>query len=69
MNTTNKTNIRKEKLAGFFFDLAKLVFAGLVVGSITPMFTDSFKWENIVFFVSGSYATFILARFANNCLK
>ena len=27
----------REKLAGFFFDLSKLVFAGIVIGSFTPM--------------------------------
>lgn len=34
----NKT--RREKLAGYFFDLSKLIFAGLVVGSVTPLFSD-----------------------------
>lgn len=27
-----KDKVRREKLAGFFFNLAQLVFAGLVVG-------------------------------------
>ena len=27
----------REKLAGFFFDLAKLVFAGIVIASFSPM--------------------------------
>ena len=27
-----RNDVRKEKLAGYFFDLSKLVFGGLVVG-------------------------------------
>ena len=32
-----KDKVRREKLAGLFFDLAKLSFAGLVVGGIVSM--------------------------------
>ena len=31
-----RNDIRKEKLAGYFYDLSKLVFGGLVVGGISP---------------------------------
>lgn len=36
----NKDKVRREKLAGYFFDLSKLVFAALVLGGITPLFTN-----------------------------
>ena len=35
-----KDKVRREKLAGLFFDLAKLSFAGLVVGGIVSMKPD-----------------------------
>ena len=28
----------REKLSGFFFDLAKLVFAAMALGGLTPIF-------------------------------
>ena len=31
-----RNNLRREKLAGFFFDLAKLIFAALVLGGLSP---------------------------------
>lgn len=64
-----KNKLRKEKLAGFFFDLAKLIFAGLVIGSVTPIFTEKFQIVNLVFMLLGIYSTYILAAFANNLLK
>lgn len=35
-----KDKTRRERLAGYFFDLSKLVFAALVLGGITPLFTN-----------------------------
>ena len=32
-----KDKVRREKLAGLFFDLAKLSFAGLVVGGVSTI--------------------------------
>lgn len=36
-----KDKVRREKLAGFFFNLAQLTFAGLVLGGITPIYALS----------------------------
>ena len=36
----DKMKTRKEKLAGYFYDLSKLIFTGLVLGGIVPVFTD-----------------------------
>ena len=60
---------RREKLSGYFFDLSKLVFAALVLGSVTPLFSDSgtvVSWETIFF---GVLATYLFAFFANRILK
>ena len=65
--TRNTT--RREKLAGFFFDLAKLCFATVVLGGITPLFVNdivSIRWGIVV---SGVIATLIFASIANKILK
>ena len=64
-----KNYIRKEKIAGYFFDLSKLSFAGMVIGSMTPMFTDmnySLNWYSAVL---GVVSTYIFAFTANRILK
>lgn len=36
-----KEKLRKDKTAGFFFDMAKLSFAGMVVGSMVSITEES----------------------------
>lgn len=56
----------REKLSGFVYDLAKLVFAGLVVGGISPIFTDANMTSvNAYIIVIGLFFTFVLAYIAN----
>lgn len=64
-------NVRREKLAGFFYDIAKFVFAGLVVGGLSPLFKREFvfsvnEWALIVL---GLIFAGCLASFANRILK
>ncbi len=64
-----KNDLRKEKIAGYFFDLSKLSFAGMVIGSITPLFTDvnhGFNWYSTLL---GVITTYVFAFFANRILK
>ena len=64
-----KNDIRKEKIAGYFFDLSKLSFAGMVIGSMTPMFTNidnGVNWYSTIFGVITSY---VFAFFANRILR
>jgi len=64
-----QNKVRKEKLAGYFFNLSQLTFAGLVLGGISPLFSDnaqSISWFSVV---AGGYATYIFAFFANKILK
>lgn len=64
-----KNKVRREKLAGYFFDLSKLIFAALVLGGISPLFSEnsqSISWWSIIV---GGYATYIFAYFANKILK
>lgn len=65
-----KKRAGREKLAGFFYDLAKLVFAGLVIGGISPIFTDLAPTDaNIVIIASGMALTIALAYFANRIMN
>ena len=65
-----KNKVRKEKLAGYFFDLSKLTFAGLVIGGISPLFShDEYKIVAICVAIFGVVTTLLLAKIANEILK
>ncbi|MGN1247968.1 MAG: hypothetical protein ACI4UO_05210 [Paludibacteraceae bacterium] len=64
-----RNNVRKEKLASFFYDLAKLIFAALVLGGLSPLLTNSDTIINLPIFIFGLIATCSLAFFANQILK
>lgn len=63
-----KNKVRREKLAGYFFNLSQLTFAGLVLGGISLFseITQPISWWSVVV---GGYATYIFAFFANKILK
>ena len=61
--------MRRDKLAGFFYDSAKLVLAGVVIGGITPLYSDSSNRINVYVILAGSVATILLAWIANKILK
>ncbi len=65
----DKDKTRREKLASYFFDLSKLVFAALVLGGITPLFTNASNEINWTTIVLGIFSTYIFANFANRILK
>ena len=60
---------RREKLAGYFFDLSKLIFAGMVIGLILPLLSDTenAKWGILAVF--GIILTTLSALLANKILK
>ena len=64
-----KDKVRREKLVGYFFNLSKLIFAALVLGGITPLFTNvtnGINWSTITL---GTISTYMFANFANRILK
>lgn len=63
-----KDKVRREKLAGLFFDLAKLSFAGLVVGGIVSMKPDV-DITDIYRVIIGGISTIIFIRIGNTILK
>lgn len=65
----DKIKVRKEKLAGYFYDLSKLIFAGLVLGGIVPVFTDGTYSPKLWILIAGCLATYLTAFLANRILK
>lgn len=64
-----RNETRREKLAGYFFDLSKLTFAGLVIGGVTPLFKDDADGIGWVTILLGIVSTYIFAFFANRIIK
>ena len=60
---------RREKLAGYFFDLSKLIFAGMVIGLILPLLSDSENAKMWIIAVFGIILTTLSALLANKILK
>ena len=64
-----KDKTRREKLAGYFFDLSKLSFAGLVISIILPLFSNV---ENTILWLAALFGTVLTissAMLANKILK
>lgn len=64
-----KDKVRREKLTGYFFDASKLILAGVVIGGITPLYSDNTKEINVYVILAGTLATILLAWIANKILK
>lgn len=64
-----KNDIRKEKIAGYFFDLSKLSFAGMVIGGLSPLLSNLNDSANWITAVGGIISTYGFAFFANRILK
>ena len=65
----DKIKSRKEKLAGYFYDLSKLTFAALVLGGMSSLYTDDFKPYTIYVVIAGLVLTYITAFSENRILK
>lgn len=64
-----KDKTRRERLVGYFFDLSKLSFAGLVIGVVIPLYSDLSNENNWYSICTGILLTIISAVFANKILK
>ena len=61
---------RREMLAGYFFDLSKLMCSGVVVGGLSPLFMgDEMGIFNYLCISFGFTATVLFAYFGNEILK
>ena len=41
----DKTKVRKEKLAGYFYNLSQLIFTGTGVGGVLPFYKERLHQE------------------------
>lgn len=64
-----KDRVRKEKLAGYFFDLSKLSFAGLVIGVVIPLYSNMADENNWYSICTGITLSIVSALLANKILK
>lgn len=64
-----KNRVRKEKLAGFFFDIAKLTYAGMVIGVVIPLLSDFDNTKSWFAASFGMLLTAASATLANKILK
>lgn len=65
-----RNKVSREKLAGFFYNLAQLTFAALVLGGITPIYASPNAVEvNWAVIASGIVLTCALAYLAHRILN
>lgn len=65
----DKLKTRKDKLAGYFFDISKLSFGAMVLGGLTPMITGKFDYMNLLYVLFGVCMTILFAIVGNRILK
>lgn len=60
---------RRETLGKFFYDLAKLTFAAIVLGGLTPIYTNMDNSTNWSLIIAGTIFTIIFSLIGNKILK
>ena len=65
----DKTKVRKEKLAGYFYNLSQLTFTGTGVGGIAPILQGDFGVINVWVVLLGASMTASFAFIGNRILK
>ena len=64
------TKLRKEKLASFYYDLAKLSFGGLVIGVLQILFTKGhLDISSLPVLLVGALVTFVFAVIAYTTIE
>lgn len=61
--------VRREKLAGYFFDLSKLSFTGLVIGVVIPLALDGKNPSLWGIAITGIILTYASAMLAHKILR
>ena len=65
----DKTKVRKEKLAGYFYNLSQLIFTGTGVGGVLPLLKGEATVGDVSVLIFGVLATAVFAGIANKILK
>lgn len=68
-NKNEMAKLRKEKLAGYYYDLSKLIMGGLGISGISPIFGGDVGLVNWYSVVVAFAAAIWLAIMANRILK
>lgn len=63
-----REKVRREKLAGYLYDVSKLIVGGMVIGTIVTG-NDISIWLKLLIAVIGFFAAYIFAQIANRILK
>lgn len=56
-----RDKMRREKIAGYFLNLSQLTFVALVLGAITPIYTNAEIGANWYVLIVGMALTVVLA--------
>ena len=59
-----REKVRREKLAGYLYDVSKLIVGGMVIGTIVTG-NDISIWLKLLIAVIGIFAAYIFAQIAN----
>lgn len=69
LENRERRKVRRENLNKFFYDLAKLVFAGVVIGGIPSIYKDALDFKSFTMIITGMFTTCMFALWANKLLK
>lgn len=64
-----REKLSRETLGKFFYDLAKIAFTALVVGSIVSVVTEQKKFEYWILIAIGSLVTYIFSIIGYKIIK
>ena len=64
-----RDRLRRDKIAGYFFNLSQLTFVALVLGTITPIYTNNEYGINWYALSVGLALTIVLANIGSKILK
>ena len=64
-----RDRLRRDKIAGYFFNLSQLTFVALVLGTITPIYTNNEYGINWYVLFVGLALTIVLANIGSKILK
>lgn len=69
-NLTEQNKMRKEKLAGLFFNLSQLTYTALVLGSAVLFFQGKdLSFKLFAMLIIGGAVAYVWAKIGNNLLK
>ena len=64
-----KAKLNRETLGKFFYDLAKIVFTGLVIGGVISIASGQYVLNNIIQLVIGTLVTYVFVHIGYNIIK